>query len=189
MLSFIFGLVLFLGIHSISIFAESLRDRLAAKNLIAWKGFYALISIMGVILIGKGYAELRLEPTLIYVTPFWFRHITYLVMLPAMILFVAPYFPGRIGQFIKHPQLMAVKLWAISHLLVNGMLADVILFGSFIIWAILDIISMKKREPRPIPRLKVSKINDLISVVIGIALAVVMIFFLHGKLIGMPLLG
>ncbi|MFA0087915.1 NnrU family protein [Vibrio sp. 10N.286.49.C2] len=185
----IIGLILFLGIHSISIFAQDSRDRLAAKNTLMWKGFYSIVSIVGIILIAKGYAALRFDPVILYSSPYWLRHITYLGMLFAMVLFVAPYFPGRIGRITKHPQLLAVKIWAICHLLVNGTLADVILFSSFLIWAVLDIISMKKREKRAIPSLPESGFNDVIAVIIGIALTVSFVMFLHGKLIGMPLIG
>ncbi|PSW15773.1 NnrU family protein [Photobacterium rosenbergii] len=189
MVNLLLGLFLFLGIHSVSIFSESLRDRLAAKSLLGWKAFYAFTSVAGIVLIGIGYAQLRLEPVFVYVTPYWLRHVTYLMMLPAMILLVAPYFPGRISTTTKHPQLLAVKLWAISHLLVNGMLADVILFVSFLMWSVFDFISMNRRESREVPGLKPSVVNDIIVVVLGVVLTVAMIFSLHGTLIGMPLAG
>ena len=187
MLSLITGLFLFLGIHSISIVAEDFRNTMAAKSENGWKIIYSLISVVGIVLIAKGYAALRLEPVLVYVPPYWLKHLTYLLMLPAMVLFVAPYFPGKIKKVTKHPQLIAVKLWAFSHLLVNGMLADVILFGAFIIWAGVARISMKKRTPRVIPGLKSNGINDIIAIIIGVVLTGVFIFYLHPLLIGMPL--
>jgi uncharacterized membrane protein len=183
------GLILFLGIHAISIVALPLRDRLAAKSPLGWKGFYSLVSAVGIILIALGYSMARLDPVLIYTTPYGLRHLTYLLMLPAMMLFIAPYFPGRIKQVTKHPQLIAVKLWACSHLLVNGTLADIILFGAFLAWAVLDRISMKKRQQRPLPGLPTSWINDVLVVVIGTVLTGAFIMFLHGYLIGMPLVG
>lgn len=189
MLSLIAGLLLFLGIHSISIFAEDARNRMVAKSEGGWKILYSLISVVGIVLIAQGYAALRLEPIVLYVPPYWTRHLTYLLMLPAMVLFVAPYFPGKIKQITKHPQLVAVKLWAFSHLLVNGMLADVILFGAFLAWAVVDRISMKKRESRPVPGLKVNGINDILAIIIGVALTGVFAMYLHKVLIGMPLLG
>lgn len=120
----ILGLVLFLGIHSISIVALSVRDKFAAKSELGWKLFYSIVSLAGIILIVKGYAELRQTPTFLYVTPVWLRHVAATLMLPIFILFLAPYFPGRIHNIIKHPQLTAVILWAVAHLLVNGTLAD-----------------------------------------------------------------
>jgi uncharacterized membrane protein len=187
MFSLITGLFLFLGIHSISIIAEDFRNTMAAKSENGWKIIYSLISVVGIVLIANGYAALRLEPVLLYVPPYWFKHLTYLLMLPAMILFVAPYLPGKIKQVTKHPQLIAVKLWALSHLLVNGMLADVILFGAFIIWAAAARISMKKRTSRVIPGLKPNGINDIIAIIVGGLLTGAFILYLHQFLIGIPL--
>ena len=187
MLSLLIGLFLFLGTHSISIIAEDFRNSMAAKSENGWKAIYSLISIVGIVFIVKGYAVLRLEPVILYATPYWLKHLTYSLMLPAMILFVAPYLPGKIKQVTKHPQLIAVKLWAFSHLLVNGMLSDVILFGAFLIWAVADRISMKKRESRAIPALKANGLNDIIAIILGVVLTGVFIFYLHELLIGMPL--
>lgn len=181
------GLILFLGIHSVSIFAEGFRNRMAAKSELGWKAVYALISIAGIALIAIGYSQVRLTPTFVYQLPYGFRHVTYLLMLPAFILLVAPYFPGKIKQITKHPQLLGVKLWALAHLLVNGMLADIILFGAFLVWAGIDRASLKRRTPRAIPGAPANKLNDLIAVILGVVLTVAFIFYLHGKLIGIPL--
>ena len=188
MTTLIFGLVLFLGIHAISIFAQPLRDSLATKSPLGWKGAYSLISIAGIALIALGYGDSRLDPVVLYTTPVGLRHLTFLLMWPVMILFVTPYFPGKIKQVTKHPQLIAVKLWAFSHLLVNGTLADVILFGAFLTWAVLDRISMKKRVQRPLPGMKASGLNDILAVVIGTVLTGLFIMFLHSQLIGVPLI-
>ena len=187
MWSLIIGLFLFLGIHSISIIAEDFRNSMATKSEIGWKIIYSLISIVGIVFIAKGYTALRLEPVLLYVPPYWLKHLTYSLMLLAMVLFVAPYLPGKIVQVTKHPQLIAVKLWAFSHLLVNGMLADVILFGAFIIWAGADRISMNKRKQRVVPGLKPNRVNDIIAIIIGVVLTGVFVLYLHQILIGIPL--
>lgn len=187
MLSLLLGLIVFLGIHSVSIVAEPFRNAMVAKSELGWKAFYSLVSVIGIILIANGYSELRYEPVLLYTTPDWFRHITYLLMLPAMILFVAPYLPGKISQISKHPQLIAVKLWAVCHLMVNGMLADVILFSAFLAWAVINSISMKKRAPRAVSGLQANGRNDLIAIVLGVALTGAFIVYLHRLLIGMPL--
>ncbi len=178
------GLVLFLGIHSVSIFAEDFRNRMAAKSEIGWKAVYGLVSLAGIVLIARGYADARLEPTLLYVTPIWMRHVAALLMLPMFILFFAPYFPGRIQDAARHPQLVAVKLWAVSHLLVNGMLADVILFGAFLAWAVVDRISLKRREPQSVPGLPRAGMNDAIVIVIGLAAYAAFAFWLHLTWIG-----
>jgi uncharacterized membrane protein len=180
----IFGLLLFLGIHSISIFALDKRDQLAAKSPLGWKAVYSVISIVGLILIVQGYAAARLNPTFVYITPFWLRHLSALLMLPMFILFLAPYFPGRISRATKHPQLIAVKLWAMSHLLVNGTVADLFLFGGFLAWAVVDRISMKKRTARPLPGLPTSSRNDVIIIVLGLVLYAVFAVYLHQILIG-----
>lgn len=187
MANLILGLILFLGIHSISIVAQPLRDRFAAKSELGWKALYALISLAGFLLIAKGYAQARLNPTLIYASSYWLGHLTAVFMLPVFILFLAPYFPGRISTLTKHPQLFAVILWTVSHLLVNGTLADLLLFGSFFIWAVADLMSMRRRVARPLPGLKKSPLNDLIIVITGLGIYGLFVIYLHKILIGVPL--
>ena len=180
----IIGLLLFLGMHSISIFALDFRNRQIEKNHLAWKAGYSIIALIGFFLIVQGYAQAKLAPTLLYVTPSWLGHVSALLMLPVFILFIAPYFPGKIRAMTKHPQLIAVKLWAVSHLLVNGMLADVILFGAFLIWAVVDRISMKKRTSRQVHHLPRALMNDVIIVVLGLGFYGVFAMYLHQRLIG-----
>lgn len=178
------GLALFFGMHSIAIAALPFRDRMAAKSELGWKIIFALVSLAGIVLISKGYAELRHSPTILYVLPVWTRHVAALLLLPVFVLFLAPYFPGRIKSFFRQPQLTAVKTWAIAHLLVNGSLADVLLFGSFLVWAVADLLSMKNRASRPLIGAPVSALNDIILLVAGLGLYVAFIFWLHEILIG-----
>lgn len=185
MLQLLLGIVLFFGMHSASIVALPLRDRLVAKSENGWKAVYTVASLIGIVLIVRGYADLRQTPTLLYVTPFWMRHVAALLLLPVFAFFIAPYFPGRIKSALIHPQLVAVKLWAFAHLLVNGTLADVLLFGSFLAWAVADRISLKNRVVRPIPGAKESKANDIIVVVVGLALYAAFALLLHERLFGM----
>jgi len=187
MTNLIIGLFLFLGMHSISIVAEPLRDRFAAKSKLGWKALFALISLLGIVLIVKGYSQARLTPTLIYASPYWLRDLNALLMLPVFILFLAPYFRGVISTFTKHPQLFAIILWSLSHLLVNGNLADILLFGSFFVWAVADLMSMKRRVSRPMPGFKESAVNDVIIVIVGLGLYGLFTVYLHALLIGMPL--
>ena len=190
MTSLLIGLALFFGMHSLAIVALPLRDNLAAKSELGWKVFFGLVSLVGIILIAKGYADLRQTPTYLYVAPTWTRHLAALLMLPAFILFLAPYFPGRIKQIFREPQLLAVKTWAVSHLLVNGTLADVMLFGSFLVWAVADMISMKNRVSRPLMGAPESAANDPLLVVVGLGLYVVFVFRLHEMLLGVkPFIG
>ena len=183
------GLVVFLGMHSISIFAEGFRNRMAAKSEIGWMAVYGMVSLIGIVLVARGYAQARVEPTLLYVTPTWFRHVAALLLLPVFILFFAPYFPGRIQAVTKHPQLIAVKLWAVAHLLVNGMLADVVLFGAFLAWAVFDRISMKRRTARAVPGLPKAGMNDIIVVVLGLGAYIVFVLWLHLAWIGVAPFG
>jgi uncharacterized membrane protein len=184
MLQLMLGIALFFGMHSVAIVAAPLRDRMAARSDAAWKAFYAIMSLVGIVLIARGYAELKHTPTLLYVTPAWMRHVTELLMLPVFAFFIAPYFPGRISKALKHPQLVAVKTWAVAHLLVNGMLADVLLFGSFLAWAVAARISMKNRTARPLPGAPESRFNDVIVVVLGLALYAAFVLVFHKMLIG-----
>jgi len=178
---FIIGLVLFLGIHSIAIVAPAWRDAQAARNPGAWKGLYAIISIAGFVLLIYGYG---LAP------PAATRHIALLLMLPVFPLLLAAYLPGRIKAAAKHPMLLAVKLWALAHLLGNGTLVDMVLFGAFLAWAVLDRIAVKKRVvPRLTPGAPPSSMNDAIALVGGIALYVVFVLWAHRWLIGVSPLG
>lgn len=185
MVTLIIGLVIFLGIHSISIFAHSWRNAMAAKlGTLGWKALYALVALVGLYLVVVGYNAARMEPTILYSPPFWMNHITMLLMVPVFPLLLAAYLPGRIKSTLKHPMLVAVKLWALSHLLANGALADVVLFGAFLAWAVVDRISLKRRPARPTPSAPSGRFNDIIAVVAGLALYVVFLMWGHLHLIG-----
>lgn len=186
----ILGLVLFLGIHSISIVSWRWRDRMVARmGVLPFKAIYGLISIVGLVLIVIGYGQARMDPVWLWQPPAFMRHIAMLLMLFAFPALVAAYFPGRIQRALKHPMLAAVKAWALAHLLVNGMLADVLLFGGFLIWAVVDRISLGRRPARSIPQLPASRANDVIVIVAGLALYVAFVFWLHPILFGVAVVG
>lgn len=190
MLQLILGLVLFLGIHSISILSLAKRDALAARiGKWPFKILYALVSVAGLLLIVGGYGQARLDPTVLYTLPEWTRHIAMLIMLPVFPALLATYLPGRISQALSHPMLVAVKGWALAHLLVNGTLADVVLFGGFLAWAVADRISMKHRPPRDFPRAPKSGFNDAIAVVGGLGIYLAFVFWLHAAWIGVAVAG
>jgi uncharacterized membrane protein len=185
----ILGLIVFLGIHSISIIAPSARDRWAAAlGANAWRGLYSLVSLAGFVLLVHGYGIARQEPVLLYAPPLWLRHVALVLMLPVFPLLFATYLPGRIKAAVKHPMLTAVKTWALAHLLANGMLADVLLFGGFLAWAVADRISMKRRVPRPISTAAPSPWNDVIAVVGGLAVYALVVLWLHRVAIGVPVM-
>ncbi len=184
MTQLLIGLVVFFGMHSVSIVATGWRDRMAAQSPIGWRLVYSLISIVAFILIVRGYGDARMTPTVLYVPPQWLHYVAGVLLVPVFILFLAPYFPGRIKKATKHPLLAATKLWALAHLLVNGMLADVLLFGSFLAWAVACRISMKRRTVRPLPGMPESNANDIIIVVFGLALYGLIVIWAHEALIG-----
>jgi uncharacterized membrane protein len=186
----ILGLVIFLGAHSISIAAPGWRNAVVAKiGEWPWKGLYSLISIAGFVLLVQGYAAARLEPVVLYTPPPWTRHLAALLLLPVFVLFLAAYLPGRIKQRTKHPMLVATKLWALAHLLANGMAADVLLFGSLLAWAVVDRISVGRRPQRATLGAPPSKLNDAIAVVAGLALYWLFATRWHAQLIGVAPFG
>ena len=184
------GLIIFFVPHSLSIVNEPWRDRMLARlGELRWKGLYSLVSVIGVMLIGWGYGIARAEPLVLYQSPVWLRHVALLLLVPVFPLLLATYLPGRIQTAARHPMLVAVKLWAIAHLLANGTLADLLLFGSFLTWAVADRISMKHRTQQPIPGALPSKANDLIAVVAGLGLYAAFVLWLHEWLIGVSPIG
>ncbi len=184
---FLAGLVIFLGIHSTSILNDPWRNRMVNKiGEWPWKGFYSLVSIFGFIVIVWGYKVTHNDSSLIYNPSISLQYLSLFLLLPVFPLLIAAYFPGRIKKVIKHPMLLATKLWAIAHLISNGSLVDVILFGSILGWAILDRISIAHRQLRPVPAAPQSNFNDIIASVGGLGLYLVFVLWLHGLLIGVP---
>ncbi|MEO0422989.1 MAG: NnrU family protein [Pseudomonadota bacterium] len=181
----VIGLVLFLGVHSVSIFALPWRDAMVARNAVLFKAGYGVLSLVGLLMIIAGYGEARMAYPPLWPTPGFLRHLVALLMLPVFIFFLAPYFPGRIKTALKHPQLVAVKAWAFSHLLVNSALPDLLLFGSFLAWAVVDRISLKRRPVRePVLAAPASGMNDIILVVVGLAAYAGFAFWAHLAFIG-----
>lgn len=189
MTTLVLGLILFLGVHSISIVNEPWRNRMAARlGEMPWKGVYAAVAIIGLVLVIQGYGAARYDPVTLYTPPTWLRHLAFLLLLPVFPLLIAAYLPGRIKSAVTHPMILAVMFWALAHLLANGMLADVLLFGGFLTWAVTERISLKRRIPRPIPGAPESRRNDIISVVVGLVVYLVFAFWLHRVLIGVPVI-
>lgn len=179
------GLVLFFASHCVSIVNEPWRDRMVKRlGEKTWQGLYGLVALVGLVLIVRGYGQAQQTPTLLYTPPTWSRHAALLLMLPVFPLLIATYFPGRIQALTKHPMLLATILWSIAHLMANGNLADLLLFGSFLLWAIADRFSMTRRVQRPIQGAPPAAWNDLIALVVGLALYAGFLFGLHGWLFG-----
>jgi len=184
------GLALFLGVHSLSIVAPAARDRWAARlGAGPWRALYGLVALAGFALLVHGYGLARQAPVVLYVPPSWARHLALLLMLPVFPLVLAAYLPGRIRATLKHPMLAGTKAWALAHLIANGTLAGVILFGSVLAWAVADRISLKRRTPRALITAPAGGWNDWIAVVAGLALYVLFVKVLHLRLIGVSPLG
>jgi uncharacterized membrane protein len=183
----VIGLVVFLGVHSTRIFADGWRaKRIAAMGEQKYKGLYTLASLIGFVLIVYGYGEARLDPIVLWTPPIWTRHLAALLTIPAFILIAAAYVPGnRIKAKVGHPMVAGVKVWAFAHLIANGNLADVLLFGGFLVWAVFDFISSRRRDRAAgtvYPAGTAGK--DIITVIAGLVAWAVFAFWLHAALIG-----
>jgi uncharacterized membrane protein len=183
----ILGLILFLGVHSVRIFANDWRTQtIAQRGEGAWKGLYSLLSVTGFGLIIWGYAMARQQPMVLWIPPVSMRHIASLLTLISFVLLVAAYVPRNgIKARVHHPMVISVKVWAFAHLLCNGNLADVVLFGSFLIWAVLDFRAARGRDRAAGTVYPAgSAAGTASTVVVGVAAWAGFAFFLHGVLIG-----
>ncbi len=183
----ILGLALFLGAHSVRIFADDWRSaQIARRGEGAYKGVYSLVSLAGLVLIVWGYGQTRIAPVDLWNPPVWTRHAASLLMLFSFVLLAAAYVPrNRIRAAIGHPMVAATKLWAFAHLIANGRAGDVVLFGAFLAWAVADFTSARRRDRvagrRPAPG---TLTGDVITVAVGIVAWVVFAMVLHAWLIG-----
>ena len=191
LLVMILGLVLFFGVHAVTT-QRDLRGRLiGAVGESGYKAGYSLVSLAGLVMIVWGFAHYRSAGMIeVWDPPTFLKHITVALMLPAVILVVADYIRGRIYATLKHPMLAGIKLWAAGHLLANGDLGSIILFGSFLGWAVFDRISLKRRSDPGGPPIPVGGIaNDAIAVAVGIVAYLALAFAFHPVVIGVPVIG
>ncbi len=183
----ILGLVLFLGIHSARVFANGPRQAFIDRfGPLAWKGVYSVVSLLGFVLLIKGYGAARLEPVVLWVPPLGMRHAASLLTLLAFVLLAAAYVPGNaIKARLGHPMTLAVKTWALAHLLSNGNLADVLLFGGFLVWAVLVFRAARARDRAQPPAAVATRPMALVLCVVGGAVAwAAFAFWAHAALIG-----
>ena len=181
------GLVLFLGGHSVRIFADGWRTRgIAVLGEGAWKALYSLIALAGLVLISHGYGLARMEPVDLWTPPVWARHLAGPLTLLSFVLLVAAYVPrNRIRMRIGHPMLAGVKAWAVAHLLANGRLADLVLFGAVLVWAALAFRAARRRDRLAgVIRARGSLAADALVVVLGVGAWAAFAFWLHTLLIG-----
>ncbi len=181
----ILGLAVFFGVHCISLLALGWRDRVAERlGKRTWQGIYSIAALAGIYLLVSGYGAARASDAVLYATPSAFRTIAALLMLPAFSLVLASVIPGRIRTAAQHPLLLATMLWAAAHLLTNGSVADVLLFGTFLVWAVAVRISLQYRPARAIRVLPASTANDVIVVIGVLALYAIFILWLHARWFG-----
>ena len=178
------GLAIFFAAHTFTMFRgarQSLLDRLGAMP---YRGLYSLVALGGFILIVMGYGDAtRIE---LWAPPAWMRHLTMLLMLPVFVMFAAAYLSGHIKARLKNPMLIALKTWAFAHLLVNGDLASVLLFGTFLAWAVIDLIAVKRSGRGSVvaePRIAF----DIAALVIGLGIYALIVAYAHIYLAGVPL--
>lgn len=193
MLVLVIGLIVFFAIHMVPSNAE-LRNGLTSRfGDLGYRAIFSILSLIGLVLIVLGFWKLQLHPgknPQLWYPPVWTRHLAVALMLPAMIALVAAYIPSRIHTMLKHPMLVAIKIWALAHLLANGDLASLVLFGSFLAFGVYDRISVKRRHAMgPVGERTGPWINDVIVLVLGVALYAVILLWAHQYVIGVSPLG
>lgn len=193
MLTLVLGLVLFLGAHSMRVFAEGWRaDAIERVGERAYKGVYSLVSVAGFVLIVVGYGLARQDPQVLWPQPpVWTRHLAALLTLVAFVLVTAAYVPGNVIRAkLRHPMVLGVKVWAFAHLVANNTLADAVLFGSFLVWAIFDFRAARERD-RTLASVETQARGSriVVTLVVAFALWAVFAFWLHRALIGVSPLG
>lgn len=187
MTTMILGLVIFLGVHSVRIVADGWRSaQIARRGEGAYKGVYSLLSALGLVLIVWGYGQTRAAPIDLWLPQAWTRHAASLLTLLSFVLIAAAYVPrNRLRAAIGHPMVAGVVLWALAHLLANGALADVVLFGAFLLWAVLDFGSARGRDRASGAPVRTGLwANDLVTVVVGTVAWYAFAMYLHQPLIG-----
>ena len=192
MLLLIMGLILFLGMHSVRIVAEDFRTaQISKRGEGAWMGIYSAISLLGFMLIIWGYADARVESPILWNPPIWTKHLAALLTLPAFILFVAAYVPGsKMKAVLGHPMILGTKLWALAHLLSNGAVVDVLLFGGFLLWSVLDFRAARKRTKAAGITFEFAGYSrDAIAIVFGLFVWAVFSMYLHAMWIGVKPFG
>jgi uncharacterized membrane protein len=187
----VIGLVLFIGAHVFVTFRAQ-RDAVVARiGEWPYKGVMALVSLIGIILIGYGFGGYRATSWIdVWYPPRWTFYITQILMWPASICVVAAYSRGNIWRKLKHPMLVGVKTWAVAHLISNGDLGSIVLFGSFLAWAVYDRITLKRRTDPGAPPIPVGgHRNDVIALVIGTILYLALGLVFHPIVVGIPVFG
>jgi hypothetical protein len=187
----VFGLLLFLGTHSLRVGGDVRRDALRERMGEArFKGLYSLLSAAGLALVVYGFSVARDTPTVLWTPPAGMRHLAFLLMLIAMVLIVAAYVPrNAIRARLHHPMVLSVKVWALAHLLANGTLAHVVVFGAFLLWSVLTFRASRQRDrAQALYYPPGETVPTLVTVGVGVLLWLVFLGWLHGILMGVRLM-
>jgi len=191
MLVLLVGLLLFLGVHSVRALVPGVRAAgIARLGVLGWKAFYGLLSLAGLVLLVYGYGEARLHPVLVWTPPLGLRHVAALFTLPAFVLLVATYMPrNHFKARLGHPMLLAVKLWAVGHLLAVGWLHGMLLMTAFLAWAVIAFAAARRRDrqaPTAVATQAPSVVMSAATVILGAAAWAGFVFHLHARWIGVP---
>jgi uncharacterized membrane protein len=188
----ILGLILFLGVHSTRIVADGWRTATIARiGPLRWKGLYAVVSLVGFVVLVWGFRQARHESLMLWVSPNWMRHVTALLMMVSFVLLAAAYVPRNwFKARLHHPMVLGVKVWAFGHLLANGVVADVVLFGAFLVWAVLSFSAARRRDRAAGTVYPPGNaVGTALTVALGLVGWSVFAWLLHGPLIGVRPLG
>lgn len=183
----VLGLVIFLGVHSVRIVADGWRARMLQRlGEGGWKGLYSLASLLGFALIVWGFGQARQQPVLLWSPPVAMRHMASLLTLISFVLLAAAYVPGNgIKARLHHPMVLGVKTWALAHLLANGNVAHVLLFGAFLVWAVLSFSAARRRDRAAGTQYAAGRTGaTLLTLAVGAGAWVAFALWLHGMLIG-----
>lgn len=182
------GLAIFLGSHVFVAQREARAELIKRMGEAAYKAAFSVVSALGIVLIVWGFAAYRASGYIeIWSAPTWTRHLALLLMWPATVLIVAAYIPGEIKRRLKHPMLAGVKLWAVAHLIANGDLGSIVLFGAILAWAVYDRISLNRRTDAGGPPIPVGGWrNDVMAILVGTLVYLALTFVFHPLVIGVP---
>jgi uncharacterized membrane protein len=185
------GLAVFIGVHAFTTMRVQRKAMIDRLGEVPYKVVYSVLSLIGIVLISWGYSRYRAAGWIdVWYPPAWTRHVVVTLMWPASICLVAAYIPGDIKRVLKHPMLVSIKLWAFAHLTANGDLGSIILFGSFLAWAVFDRITLKRRTDTGGPPIPLGgRRNDLIALVVGTIVFLVLGLVFHPLVIGVPAMG
>ena len=192
MTALVLGLILFLGIHSVRIVGESPRSALVQRlGVNGYKGLYTVASALGLTLIVWGYSLARHDPIALWTPMVWARHLASLLTLVAFVLITAAYVPGNgIKARLHHPMVLGVKVWALAHLLANHTLADVLLFGGFLLWAALSFRAARARDRAAATVYPAGRASmTALTVAVGALLWAAFAIWAHPALIGVAVFG